>query len=97
MSDVWRALSHPVRREILTLLRDGARTAGELGQQFDCTGATMSVHLKVLREADLVSVERDGTKRVYRINLSVAEDALSGLLDLLRVGAVDGKPVSETS
>lgn len=97
MSDVWRALSHPVRRDILKLLRAGALTAGEIGEQFDCSGATLSTHLKVLREADLVSVEPDGTKRVYRINLSVAEDALSGLLQILKVGDEEEENTMEAS
>ena len=84
MSDVWHALSHPLRRQVLGLLRDRALSAGEIGARFDCTAATLSGHLKVLREAGLITVERDGTRRVHRLNLSVAEDALAGLLDLLR-------------
>lgn len=87
MSDVWQALAHPVRREILALLRGGAMTAGEIGAHFTCSGATLSGHLKALREAGLATMEPDGNRRVYRINLSVAEEALAGLLDMLRVGS----------
>lgn len=86
MADVWHALSHPVRRDVLALLREGGMSAGEIGARFECSGATMSGHLKTLQAADLVTVEPEGTKRVYRINLSVAEDALAGLLGLLRYG-----------
>ena len=86
MADVWHALSHPVRREVLALLRGGGMSAGEIGARFACTGATLSGHLRTLREADLVTVEPEGTRRVYRIKLSVAEDALAGLLGLLRYG-----------
>ena len=97
MTDVWRALSHPLRRDVLKLLRTGALTAGELGEHFDCSGATLSTHLKALREADLVSVEPDGTKRVYRINLSVAEEALTGLLQFLKVGEDEPQTTIEES
>ena len=92
MKDVWQALSHPVRREILALLREGAMGAGAIGEKFDMAGASLSQHLKTLREAGLVSVEADGTARIYRLNVSVAEDALTGLLDLLGVGTA---PISD--
>ena len=86
MNDIWQALAHPARRRVLAALRAGSMSAGDLGELFDFSGATLSGHLKVLREADLVSCDREGTRRIYRLNLSVAEDALAGLLDLLRTG-----------
>ena len=96
MKDVWQALSHPVRREILALLREGAMGAGAIGEQFDMSGASLSQHLKTLREAGLVSVEVDGTARIYRLNVSVAEDALTGLLDLLGVGTASQSAPKES-
>jgi len=87
-NDVYAALSSPVRRQVLELLRDRAMTAGELADQVSVTKPTLSGHLNVLKAADLVSVERDGARLHYRINLSVAEDALAGLMDLFQLGAV---------
>ena len=88
-TDIWQALSHPARRRVLTLLRNGVLTAGEIGAVFPFSAATLSGHLRTLREANLVSCTPEGTRRLYRLNLSVAEDALTGLLDLLRVGEAD--------
>ena len=69
--ETFKALSDPTRREILRLLRDGAKTAGEIGSQFDMTGATISHHLSVLREAGLISDDRRGKYIYYELNLSV--------------------------
>ncbi len=68
------------------MLRERARTAGELAEAFDMTKPSLSGHFTVLKDADLVSVERKSTMMVYRINLSVAEDAMSALMDLFRIG-----------
>ncbi|WP_417309875.1 metalloregulator ArsR/SmtB family transcription factor [Devosia sp.] len=79
---VFEALSHPVRREILRLLRDGPLSAGELAAHFEISKPTLSVHFAKLREAELVDVERRGTRLIYHLNLSILEEALSGLLTL---------------
>jgi ArsR family transcriptional regulator len=79
---VFEALSHPVRRKVLALLRDGPLSAGDLAGHFDLSKPTLSVHFAKLRDAELVVVERQGTSLLYHINTSVLEDALSGLLDL---------------
>ncbi len=86
MSDIYKALAHPVRREILNRLRERAHTAGELADAFDLAKPTLTGHFAVLREAGLVDSEKSGASVIYRINMSVAEEALSGLMDLLRVG-----------
>lgn len=86
-NDVYAALSSPVRRQILGLLRERAMTAGALAEYIAVAKPTLSGHLNVLKAADLVSVERKGTSLHYRINLSVAEDALSGLMNLFKLGA----------
>lgn len=80
MNAVFEALSHPVRREILKLLRGGPMSAGDLAGHFDLTKPTLSVHFAKLREAELVSVERQGTSLIYHLNMSILEEALSGFL-----------------
>ncbi len=79
---VFEALSHPVRREILHLLKQGPMAAGELAGHFTLSKPTLSVHFAKLREANLVTVERRGTSLIYHLNLSILEEALSGLLNL---------------
>jgi DNA-binding transcriptional ArsR family regulator len=65
MQAVLDAISEPRRREILRLVRDGELSAGEVAARFDVTRPAISQHLKVLREAGLVSERRDGTRRLY--------------------------------
>ena len=77
---VFEALSHPVRREVLALLRKGPMSAGELAAHFDIAKPTLSVHFAKLKDADLVSVERRGTSLIYHLNMSILEEALSGFL-----------------
>lgn len=77
---VFEALSHPVRRQILALLRKGPMTAGDLAGHFELSKPTLSVHFAKLREAELVTVERQGTSLIYHLNMSILEEALSGLL-----------------
>ena len=70
----FTALSDPTRRAILDLLRDGAKTAGDIAARFDMTGATVSHHLSALREAGLVSDDRQGKYIYYELNLSVLDE-----------------------
>jgi DNA-binding transcriptional ArsR family regulator len=77
---VFEALSHPVRRQILALLRRGPMSAGELASHFDLSKPTLSVHFNRLKEAELVTVERQGTSLIYHLNMSILEEALSGFL-----------------
>lgn len=77
---VFEALSHPVRREILQLLRAGPMSAGALAEHFTLSKPTLSVHFAKLKEAELVAVERQGTSLIYHLNMSILEEALSGLL-----------------
>lgn len=79
---VFEALSHPVRREILQLLRSGPMSAGALAEHFTLSKPTLSVHFAKLKEAELVAVERQGTSLIYHLNMSILEEALSGLLSL---------------
>lgn len=84
MSDVFRALSDPTRREILDLLRSGPRTSGEIAERFPTSWATISRHLSVLREADLILAERDGQRIRYELNTTVFQDVVDNLIKWLR-------------
>lgn len=66
--DVFDAVAHPVRRRILTLLKDGTRPVGDVADGFDMSLAAVSQHLKVLREAELVTEQRSGRHILYSIN-----------------------------
>lgn len=83
MSTVFKALADPTRREVLALLRAGPMSAGELAERFDVTRATMSAHFAVLREAGLVTSEKQGKSVIYQLQMSVLEDALFGFANLL--------------
>lgn len=78
MNKVFKALADPTRRRVLELLRQGPMTAGELADNFPFAKPTMSAHFAVLREADLVDAVKDGKQVIYRLKLSVLEDALLG-------------------
>ena len=92
MSDVFDALAHPVRRKVLKLLRKRAMSAGDLADQFDLAKPTLSGHFAVLKAADLVTTERQGTTILYRVNMSVLEEATAALMDLAGVkGAKEPK------
>jgi len=76
MSNVFKALADPTRRRILELLRRGPLTAGELSEEFPVSRPTMSAHFSVLREAGLVDAHKDGRTVIYRLRMSVLEEAL---------------------
>jgi ArsR family transcriptional regulator, arsenate/arsenite/antimonite-responsive transcriptional repressor len=82
MNEVFEALAHPVRREILKLLRKRAMSAGELAEHFTIAKPTLSGHFTVLKNADLVTTERQGTTIIYRLNMSVMEEALAAFMAL---------------
>ena len=83
LGDVFRALGDPTRRQILTLLRGGDRSAGELAEHFPLAKSTLSGHFNVLKAAGLVVTERQGTRIVYSINTSALDEALGALAGLL--------------
>ena len=72
-----KAISDPSRREILDLLKSGAKTAGEIGQHFEATGATISHHLSVLKSAGLIIDEKKGKFIYYELNMTVFQEILS--------------------
>ena len=77
-----KALSDPIRREILNLLKGGRMSAGEIVDHFDVTGASISRHLSVLKEADLIRDTREGKFIYYDLNASVLEEILLWVKDL---------------
>ena len=77
-----RALSDPIRRDILNLLKSGPMAAGDIAAHFDVTGAAVSRHLSVLKEADLIRDKRDGKYIFYELNASVLEEVLLWISDL---------------
>jgi len=83
IGDVFHALSDPTRREILRILREGDRSAGELAERFPLAKSTLSGHFNVLKAADLVVTERRGSTIVYSVNVSAFEEAVSAVLELL--------------
>ena len=80
--ETMKALSDPVRREILMLLKGGRRTAGDIASNFDMTAATVSYHLSQLKRAGLVFEERDRNFIYYTLNASVLEEVLLWLQNL---------------
>lgn len=75
-AETFKALSDPARREILELLKQGPLSAGDIGNHFDMTGATISYHLKVLKQADLVYEKREKNYIYYQLNTSVLEELM---------------------
>lgn len=76
MSETLKAIADPVRREILTLLKDGAKTAGEISSEFNLTGATVSYHLSLLKKADLILETKYKNFIYYELHLSVFEEVM---------------------
>ena len=76
MNQVFKALADPTRRRVLQLLRERPMLAGELADQFDVSKPTMSAHFSVLQEADLIEAEKNGRTILYRVKMSVLEEAL---------------------
>ncbi|HEY5711257.1 MAG TPA: autorepressor SdpR family transcription factor [Allosphingosinicella sp.] len=79
MSNVFKAIADPTRRQVLALLREKPLSAGELADHFDHSKPTMSAHFTILREAGLIDATRHGKSIIYRLKMSVLEEALMGL------------------
>lgn len=82
LQQTMRALSDPVRRDILTLLKDGRLSAGDISAHFSISAAAVSKHLSILKEADLVLDTREGKYIYYRLSASVLEEILWWISDL---------------
>lgn len=82
LQETFKAISDPTRREILDILKEGQKTAGEIGEHFEATGATISHHLSILKKADLISDEKKGKYIYYELNMSVFQEILSWITGL---------------
>ena len=79
----FKALSDPTRREILQLLKQGSLAAGDIAEHFAMTGATVSHHLSILKEAGLIEAEKRGKYIYYELNLSVLEEIMTWMTGLM--------------
>lgn len=86
MGDVWKALADPTRRKILSLLKDKDMNAGEIANEFNMTKPSISNHLNILRQADLVDAEKVGQNVNYSLKTSVLQDVLKLISDLSNRG-----------
>ena len=81
-AETFKALSDPVRRDILMLLREGRMSAGEIASHFDMTGATISYHLNILKKAELIFETKEKNYIYYTLNTSVVEEVMLWLSEL---------------
>ncbi|MDJ0636153.1 MAG: autorepressor SdpR family transcription factor [Xenococcaceae cyanobacterium MO_188.B29] len=84
-NEIYKALSDPTRRRILELLRDRDLTAGELATHFNLAKSTLSRHFVVLKNANLIHADKNGTTITYHLNLSVLEEALLSLMSAFKL------------
>ena len=77
LNETMKALADPVRRDILQMLRGGRKSAGEIAEKFNLTGATVSYHLAKLKNADLIAEEKYKNYIYYSLNASVFEELLA--------------------
>lgn len=82
LQNTMKALSDPIRREILGLLKNGRMSAGDIVERFEVTGASISRHLSVLKDADLIRDKREGKYIYYELNASVLEEIMLWIADL---------------
>jgi DNA-binding transcriptional ArsR family regulator len=90
MNQLFEALAHPTRREILELLKKGSMSAGAIAERFEVSKPTLSGHFAKLKDAGLIHADKDGTSIIYSLNLSVLEEVLLGFMGRMGL-APDGK------
>lgn len=83
MNKLFQAISDPTRREVLKLLKKGELNVGEIHQHFEMSGASLSHHLNVLKQAELVLSEKRGQYVVYSLNTTVVQDILEWVYELI--------------
>jgi DNA-binding transcriptional ArsR family regulator len=84
MNEVFKALAHPARREIVAMLRKRPMSSGEIASAFDMAWPSVTGHLTALKDAGLIESEREGTSVRYRLNISAAEEAVGFLMALVQ-------------
>ncbi len=85
MNDVFRALAHPVRRQILEILKSGPKSAGEIAGGVNVSKPTLSGHFSKLKEVDLIRSDPDGTTIYYTLNVSVLEEAMLTFMNTMNI------------
>jgi DNA-binding transcriptional ArsR family regulator len=84
MNKVFKALNDPTRRQILEMLRKGDMSAGDIADRFNMTKPSISHHLDLLKQADLIFAEKNGQFIIYSLNTSVLDECLSWLMSLTK-------------
>ena len=84
MNDLFKALSDPTRRKILELLKKEDMSAGQIAKHFKITLPSLTHHFNILKQADLISSERQGQQIIYSLNLSVLDELVEGYFTLFR-------------
>jgi DNA-binding transcriptional ArsR family regulator len=87
MNEIFDALAHPIRREVLEMLKRGGMTAGEIADQFPVSKPTMSGHFAKLKAAGLIRGESRSGSITYTLNLSTLEEALLGFMGRVGIGS----------
>ena len=82
MNEIFKALAHPARRQIIAMLQNGPMSSGDIADGFDMAWPSVTGHLAALKSAGLIESERDGTSVRYRLNISAAEEAVAFLIEL---------------
>lgn len=95
INKVLKALSHPIRRDIISVLREGSASAGDLAARYDVSKPTMSTHFASLKSADLIYGEKEGVSITYHLNVTVADESLGLLMSLLGAGGRMNDDVKE--
>ena len=95
MNALFKALSHPVRRRIIEMLRAGPLASGDIAAAFEMSWPTITGHLNALKAAGLVSPERAGQTIRYRLEISAVEEGLAFLMDLAGTGRAAADPLPD--
>lgn len=98
MNEVFKALSHPARRRMVAMLRDGPLASGDIASRFDMAWPTVTAHLAALKAAGLVEAEKDGASVRYRLMISAVEEAVAFMMELMGTGeaVADGPALPST-
>lgn len=91
MDKTFQALADPTRRKILQMLNEGDKSAGEIAAEFNMTAPSISHHLTVLKNADLVTTRRNGQSIIYALNTTVVQEFFQALMETFRIGEAGKK------
>ncbi|HEX5184089.1 MAG TPA: metalloregulator ArsR/SmtB family transcription factor [Allosphingosinicella sp.] len=95
MNKVFEALAHPIRRDILEMLKSGSKSAGAIADAFPVSKPTMSGHFARLKEAGLIQADQRGTTILYSLNLSTLEEVLLGFMSRIGTDGMERKQGNE--